>query len=46
MCKALNDELHVSIITPWNIGDVPQHWIDVVLAARNLEANLAKAGRS
>jgi hypothetical protein len=39
-CAALNRALGVTTITPWNVGQIPEHEIEMILAAKNLEANL------
>ncbi len=41
----LNRTLGVSFITPWNIGELPEHWIEMIVRAKTLEAELRQAGR-
>jgi hypothetical protein len=36
----------VTTITPWNIGQIPDHEIEMIVAAKNLEADLAQAGKA
>jgi hypothetical protein len=31
----------VTTITPWNLGEIPDHEIEMIVAAKNLEAELA-----
>jgi hypothetical protein len=38
----LNRALGVTTITPWNLGEIPEHEIEMIIAAKNLEASIAQ----
>jgi hypothetical protein len=41
----LNRALGTTTITPWNIGQIPEVEIEMIIAAKNLEATLLQAGK-
>ena len=46
LCAYLNQVLGVSFITPWNLSELPEHWIDMIVSAKNLQAELLRAGKA
>lgn len=46
LCAFLNQALGVTVITPWNIGQIPEHWIDMIVSAKQLEAEIRAAGKA
>lgn len=44
MAAFLNRALGVAFITPWNLGAIPEHWIDVIVRSTNLQAQMIEQG--
>ena len=40
----LNHVLGVTTITPWNIGQIPEHWIELVVKGKQLEQRMHEQG--
>ena len=46
LCAFLNRALGVSFIAPWNVGQLPEHWIDMIVESKSMEAQLLNAGKA
>ena len=44
MAAFLNRALGTSFITPWNLGEIPEHWIELIVQGRSLESRLIEQG--
>ena len=44
LCQHLNSVLGTTTITPWTLGEVPEHWIDIIVKTTNLQAQMAEQG--
>jgi len=42
----LNAVLGVTTITPWGVGDIPEHWIETVIEGTTILAQLRERGLS
>ena len=42
MAQYLNTVLNVTVITPWGLGEIPEHWIEFIVEAESLKMQLAK----
>jgi hypothetical protein len=45
-CAFLNEALGVATIAPWNINQIPEHWIQMIIAGKTLEASLSRSGKT
>ena len=44
LARMLNHVLGVTTITPWNIGQIPEHWIELVVKGKQLEQRMHEQG--
>jgi hypothetical protein len=44
MSRFLNGVLGTTHITPWTLGEIPEHWIDLIVRSKNLEAKMIEQG--
>jgi hypothetical protein len=44
LARFLNNALGTTHITPWNLGEIPEHWIDLIVRMSEREAELREAG--
>jgi len=44
LARHLNAVLGTTHITPWGLGQIPEHWIDLIVRGVRLQQRLAEQG--
>ncbi len=44
LCQHLNAILGTTTITPWTLGEVPEHWIELIVKGTNLYHRMREQG--
>lgn len=44
LARYMNAVLGTATITPWNLDDVPEVWVDVVIALASRQVEMAEKG--
>jgi len=44
LAQFLNAAMGTTHITPWNLGDIPEHWIALIVYGNQIQCQLAENG--